>query len=162
MSERGGATLGLAAVAAGVLSGAPSTAHAVATRRSVLASTRAAGTVLARPTLPRGVLAHIVITSWWTVVLAAVLPRRRTPIWGAAAGLAIGALDLGIARRRLPAIAALPRVPQLLDHVAFGAIVGVVLAGADHPAVSGRSRRSRNAISSTGRRESRVGNGLAG
>ena len=47
--------------------------------------------------------------------------------WGALAGLAIGGLDLGIAARRVPAIAALPQVPQLADHVAFGAVAGWML-----------------------------------
>jgi hypothetical protein len=32
-----------------------------------------------------------------------------------------------IARRRFPAIDALPRGPQLADHVAFGALVGATL-----------------------------------
>lgn len=60
-------------------------------------------------------------------MLAAALPRRWTVAWGAFAGLAIGVLDLGVAARRFPAIAALPRGPQLADHVAFGSIVGAVL-----------------------------------
>ncbi len=116
-----------------MLSGVPSTVHAVVTGRSVLASTRAAGTLLGRATVPRGILAHVVITCGWTTVLSLVLPARRPAVWGAVAGLGIGVLDLGIARRRFPAIAALPRVPQLADHVAFGVLAGAVL----------RSRRAR-------------------
>ena len=77
--------------------------------------------------MPRGLVAHTALTVWWTTVLATALPRRRTVAWGAVGGLAIGVVDLGIARRRFPAIAALPTVPQLLDHVAFGALVGAVL-----------------------------------
>ena len=76
----------------------------------------------------RGAVAHVAITGWWTAVLAAVLPRRRTAAWGALAGLAIGLLDLAVARRRFPAIAALPRGAQLADHVVFGTLVGVVVA----------------------------------
>jgi hypothetical protein len=55
-----------------------------------------------------------------------VWARRRpvTTIEAAAAGLAIAALDLGIARRRYPAIAALDQFPQWLDHVAFGVVAG--------------------------------------
>ena len=117
-----------AALVAGVLSGVPSTVHAVVTRRSVLASTRAAGTLLGRATVARGVLAHVGVTCAWTTVLWLVLPDRRTAMWGAIGGLGIGLLDLGIARRRFPAIAALPRWPQLADHVAFGALVGATLA----------------------------------
>jgi len=64
----------------------------------------------------------------WTTLLAAVLPFRRTAAAGALAGLGIAVLDLGVAQRRFPAIAALPRMPQVLDHIAFGALVGVVLA----------------------------------
>jgi len=48
-----------------------------------------------------------------------------------AAGLAIAWLDLGIARRRFPAIAALRQGPQVADHVAFGAVVGAVFAATD-------------------------------
>ena len=68
------------------------------------------------------------LTAAWTTLLTAVLPRRRTAAAGALAGLGIAVLDLGVAQRRFPAIAALPRVPQVLDHIAFGALVGVVLA----------------------------------
>ena len=113
---------------AGVLSGVPSTIHAASDRRSVLAATRAAGTLLGRSGVGRGAVVHVAITGWWTAVLAVALPRRRTVAWGAVSGLAIGFLDLAIARRRFPAVAALPRRAQLADHVAFGAIVGAVLA----------------------------------
>ena len=44
---------------------------------------------------------------------------------GALAGLAIAALDLGLVGRRFPRIAALPLLPQLADHAAFGAIAGL-------------------------------------
>jgi len=54
--------------------------------------------------------------------------RRRTePLTGAAAGLAIAALDLGIIGRRVGAIRALEQLPQWLDHVAYGLAVGAVL-----------------------------------
>jgi hypothetical protein len=116
-----------AAAVAGVLSGAPSTVHAVVTKRDVLSSTRAAGTLLGRPTVARGLLAHTAITLGWTAVIAAAPLARRRVVAGAAAGLLIGALDLGVARRRFPAISALPTVPQLLDHAAFGALVVATL-----------------------------------
>ena len=119
-------TLARAALVAGVCSGAPSTVHALLTRRPLLASTRAAGTLLGRASVPRGALAHAVITCGWTAVLGMALPRRRSAAWGALAGLGIGVLDLGIARLRFPAIDALPTGPQLADHVAFGALVGLV------------------------------------
>jgi hypothetical protein len=37
-------------------------------------------------------------------------------------------LDLTIAGRWFPAIAALPRLPQVADHILFGALVGAVVA----------------------------------
>jgi hypothetical protein len=44
------------------------------------------------------------------------------------AGLAIAALDLGLVGRHRPLIRALPLLPQVADHVAFGAVAGTVLA----------------------------------
>ncbi len=119
-----------AAVVAGVLSGVPSTLHALATGGDVLAATRAAGTLLPgrRATVVRGAVAHLVLTAGWTAVLAAV--HRRWPfgvVGGAVAGLAVAVLDLETAGRRYPAIRALPRAPQYADHLAFGALVGAVL-----------------------------------
>lgn len=119
-------TLLLAALTAAVGSGVPSTVHALATGRSVLASTRSAGTLLGRPSLARGVVAHVAISIGWTAVLLALLPRRGTVGAGAAAGLAIGVGDMAIADRHFPAIAALPRLPQLADHALFGMLVGAV------------------------------------
>ena len=73
---------------------------------------------------------HGVLTLGWTAVLTAALPRRHAVAWGAAAGLGIAALDLGLIRRRYPAIAALPIGAQVADHVAFGALVGLALSAA--------------------------------
>jgi hypothetical protein len=140
-----------AGVVAGALSGAPSTVHALATGRSPLDAVQAAGTLL----LPSdgvdrapgalataGVLAHGAISLGWGVVLAAVLPRRHPVAWGAVAGLAIAGLDLGLFARRLPRIRALPTVPQVADHVAYGALVGAVLSRAE---ASRRARPARTA-----------------
>ncbi len=129
------ARIARAALLAGALSGLPSTVHALVTSRRVLTSVRAAGTLLGRPTIVRGVVAHALITTLWTVVIAAVPPARHSAASGAAAGVVIGIVDLGVARRRFPMIAALPRGPQLLDHAAFGALVAAALrpAGAAPP-----------------------------
>jgi len=114
---------------AGTLSGVPSTTWSLLQGQDLLAPARAAGTVLpdrlGRSSLPAGVAAHAAISAWWILILT-VLARRRDvdSVFGAAAGLGIAALDLGIARRRYPAIAALDQVPQWLDHVAFGALAG--------------------------------------
>jgi hypothetical protein len=125
-----------AGTVAAVLSGAPSTVHALATGRSPVEAIRAAGTLLlpddAAPAglAAAGAVAHGAISLGWGVVLAATLPRRRTVVWGALAGLAIAGLDLGLLARRWPRIRALPTAPQVADHVAFGALVGTLVSRA--------------------------------
>ena len=125
---------GLAAGAvAAVLSGAPSTLHALATRTSPFEATLAAGTLLLRGERRPAALAaaavpvHLALSLGWALVLANVLPRRNTVAWATVAGLAIAALDLGVVGRRNARIRALPLLPQVADHVAYGATVGVVL-----------------------------------
>lgn len=137
-----------AGAVAGVLSGGPSTTHALATGRSPVEAVRAAGTLL----LPAdrapgalaaaGVVAHGAISLGWGVVLAAVLPRRHRVLWGAVAGLALAGLDLGLFARRWPRIRALPTVPQVADHVAYGALVGAALSQAEAPRRARRARTS--------------------
>ena len=117
-----------AATVAALLSGAPSTLQALLTRRSPLAAARAAGALLGRPGLARGAVAHGVMSLGWTTVLAVILPERHRRSWGAVAGLATGLLDLSIARRKYPGIAALPTSGQLADHVAFGTLAALMLA----------------------------------
>lgn len=121
-----------AGVIAAVVSGVPSTAHALLTRGDVLAATRAAGTLLPgrrdRPGVAAGLVAHIGISSLWTVVLSFAFRRQELGVTrGAVAGLAIAALDLGIVARAYPAVRTLPRVPQVLDHLVFGAVLGGLL-----------------------------------
>jgi hypothetical protein len=123
-------TLVATAVAA-IVSGAPSTAHSLCTSTSVLTATRAAGSLLGRASVPRGLVAHAVLSLSWGVVLTRVLPRGNRAVMGAFAGAAIAALDLGVIGRRVPAIRALPQVPQWLDHVVFGAVFGAVLDASD-------------------------------
>jgi hypothetical protein len=126
---------GLAAgLVAAAVSGLPSTLHALATGGDPLEATFAAGAMLLpreRRRLPLALAAvpvHLSISIGWGLVLAHVLPRRRDPLLGAAAGLAIAALDLGLVARLFPRVRALPRGPQLADHALFGAIAGAVLA----------------------------------
>lgn len=114
-----------------MLSGIPSTAHALLTGRDPLEATLAAGSVL----LPRetsrarlvaaAVPLHLALSLGWTIVLdrAGVRGARA----GAAAGLAVAAFDLGVVGRRFPRIRALPLLPQLADHAAFGAVAGLLL-----------------------------------
>ena len=117
---------------AALLSGLPSTLHALATGRDPLEATKAAGSLL----LPREtrtvplVLAaapvHLALSLGWALVLQKGRVRGTVP--GTVAGLAIAALDVGLVGRRLPRIRALPLGPQIADHVAYGAVVGFVLA----------------------------------
>jgi hypothetical protein len=127
-----------ASLAAGLLSGAPSTTISMVRHDSLVDSTRAAGTLLGRPSLIRGVAAHAAITAGWSLILSAALPRRRTLTAGVAAGGVIAALDLGLVGRRVPAIRALDQGPQVLDHLAFGVVAAAVIA---------RRRRRRAAAS---------------
>lgn len=121
-----------AGAVAAVVSGLPSTASALASGGDALAATRAAGTLVPghgdRPGLGRGVAVHVAVSTVWTAALAIAARRRRIDARrGAAAGLAIAAVDLGVIGRRYPAMRALPRAPQVLDHLAFGAVVGHLL-----------------------------------
>jgi hypothetical protein len=123
----------VAGAVAAALSGVPSTVHALTRGRDPLEATLAAGSLLLPHERRRDRLlaaslpVHLGISLGWAVVLAAVLPRTRTVLAGAAAGLAIAAFDLGVVGRRFPRVRELPLVPQLADHVAFGALVGAVL-----------------------------------
>lgn len=119
---------------AAVLSGLPSTLHALATGGDLFEPTRAAGSILwpgeradAR-LLPAAALVHGALSLGWGTALALSLPRRCEVLGGAAAGLAIAALDLGLIGRRFPRVEALPLGPQVADHIAFGAVAGAVLA----------------------------------
>jgi hypothetical protein len=117
-----------------VLSGVPSTAIALARRDDPLEATLAAGSMLVGGHRRRSVLLgaavplHVAISLFWAAVLARALPRRRTVLAGCVAGLGIAALDLGVAGRVFPRIRSLPLGPQLADHVAFGAVVGAIVA----------------------------------
>ena len=123
-----------AGAVAAVVSGAPSTAYALVRGRDPLEATLAVGSILLpreprrSPLLAAAVPVHVGVSLGWALALAAVLPRRRTALAGAAAGLAIAALDLGVLGRRFPRINALPLAPQLADHVAYGTTVGWVLS----------------------------------
>jgi hypothetical protein len=125
---------GLAAgCVAAVVSGAPSTVCALLGEGRPLEPTLAAGTLLlpreqrASRLLLAAVPVHVALSLGWAVVLAAVLPNKRTTGLGALAGLGIAGLDLGIIGRRYPRIRALPQLPQVADHVAYGATVGAVV-----------------------------------
>ncbi|MBD0290389.1 MAG: hypothetical protein ICV74_03960 [Thermoleophilia bacterium] len=122
-----------AGLAGAALSGLPSTAWALAAGRDPLEATLAAGSLLLPNERRRLRLiaaaapVHLAVSLGWGVVLACVLARRPTLRAGAAAGLSIAALDLGLAGRRFAPVRALPLAPQLADHVAYGVVVAAVL-----------------------------------
>ena len=105
--------------------------HALATGRDPLEAVLAAGAVVLPRETSRGKLAaaavpvHLALSFGWTLVLDRA--GVRTARGGALAGVAIAALDLGIASRMFPRVRALPLGPQLADHAAFGAIAARLL-----------------------------------
>ena len=123
----------VAGAAAALPSGAPSTIHALLTGGKPLEASLAAGSMLLPADKGRLLAAaapiHIVLSLGWAVLLSATLPRRHTITYGMAAGALIAAFDLGVVGRRFPRIQALPVLPQVADHLAFGAVVGAVLRG---------------------------------
>ena len=125
-----------ATAAAALLSGAPSTLDAFRRHREirpvlsyVLEATRAIGTLVppGRPGLLRGAAIHVGISALCGEGLARTLPSRHSMAWGAGAGLALGVINVGVIGRRFPAIRALPLVPQLADHVAFGVVFAAIV-----------------------------------
>lgn len=122
-----------AAALAGVFSGVPSSLHAFTIGMDPLESSHAAGSIL-RPNEPdgprlllAGLVTHAALSFGWTAVMS-VLPVPRSSVRrGAVAGLSIAALDLTIAEYRFPRVAALPRWPQVADHVLFGVLASVAL-----------------------------------
>jgi hypothetical protein len=137
-ARRDALVAGLIAAAA---SGIPSTLWTLVRGGDVLAGGKAAGALLlpneqrSVPLLAAAVPVHLGLSLGWAVVLEELMPTRREPLYGAAAGLAIAALDLGVIGRRIDAMRSLEQPPQWLDHLAYGVSVGVVL----------RSRRQRRA-----------------
>jgi hypothetical protein len=131
-----------AGAVAAVLSGVPSTVHAVVRGDDPLEASLAAGTLLLprerRPgrLLVSAAAVHASLSLGWALVLTAALPRRRAGVWATLAALGIAALDLGVVGRRFPRIRSLPLAPQVADHLAYAWTVAGVLAWR-------RSRRGR-------------------
>ncbi len=123
------------------LSGFPSTASTLAHGGNPLVALRAAGTLVLSPgagatrLLLAGAGAHTILSFGWATLFALALPQRQTVAAGTLAGLAVAGLDLGLVGRRFPDIRALPTLPQVADHLAFGALVAIVVR---------HRRRSRN------------------
>jgi hypothetical protein len=79
-----------------------------------------------RPNLVAGATIHFAVAAAFGQALGRFLPHRRSALWGAAGGAAMGLLGAGVIGRRFPAIRELPFGPQLADNVAFGIIFAVV------------------------------------
>lgn len=119
---------------AALLSGIPSTLYAFITGGDVMEATRAAGAMLIpsastdRHLLIAATFVHAAVSFFWTVILVPLLPQRHTVAWAIVALACIAVLDLHGIGRLFPEICALPFWPQFADHMAFGAILGSVLA----------------------------------
>lgn len=131
---------------AATLSGVPSTLDALVKQHSlrgaavyVRDATSAIGTLVppGRPGVRRGGAVHVAISVGCGEALARALPREHSVAWGAAAGLAIGVVNVGMIGRLFPAIRALPLIPQLADHVMFGTLFAAVVDRPVDGALSG-------------------------
>jgi hypothetical protein len=115
-------------------SGLPSTLYALLMGGDPLEATRAAGAMLLPAATSLWTLfgaaavVHGGVSLFWTLVFAALLPRRHA-LAGSVAGAALVALlDLRlIAPLAFPSVTALAFWPQLADHLAWGALLGGTL-----------------------------------
>lgn len=123
----------IAAILAGILSGIPSTTWAIVTGGDIWEATIAAGAVLIgtdatfAQLLAAATVAHGGMSLFWACVLCAILPKKRPLIGGAIAGVFIAVLDIILIGQAFPAIRELAFLPQLADHMMFGAVVGAVV-----------------------------------
>lgn len=121
----------LAGCLAGLVGGVPSTVHALVTGRDPLAATQAAGSLGRVPDDRRvcaGIAVHAAMSVGWAVALVPLLRRsRHAVVSGAVLGAGVAAVDLSVARHRFPEVAALPRWPQVVDHLVYGATLGAVV-----------------------------------
>ena len=121
----------VAGAAGALLGGVPSTLWAVARGDDPLEATLAAGSLLLPHETRRSRLLAAALPVHFSLSLggACALERvfRRGVVAGAVAGLGIAALDLGVVGRMFPRVRTLPVVPQLADHVAYGATVAYVV-----------------------------------
>jgi drug/metabolite transporter superfamily protein YnfA len=119
---------------AGLLSGIPSTVHLLLTQGDLTASLLALVAMVTSEELPLPQVVavaggvHFAVSFGWASVLVALVPRRAPVLGALVASALIAVLDLRlIAPYFFPDVAALAFVPQLADHLAWGATVGVVL-----------------------------------
>ena len=121
-----------AGLVAGAVTGLPSTIDA-AVRGGLFDLYRGPGALVAPGAPPAAQLAltpavHGAISAGWGGILGVLLPRRATVAWGAAAGLVVFTIDIMLVGRRVAVIRRLPLLPQVLDHVLFGAVTGALIS----------------------------------
>jgi len=128
-----------------LLSGLPSTVHALLTGGDPLEATRAAGSMLVAATAATPVLVvaaiivHCVVSLAWTVVFVLLLPNRHVLPWALMGCSLVAWLDLQlIAPWLFPSVAALAFWPQMADHLMWGACLGGTLAALQRKAAARR------------------------
>lgn len=121
-------------LAATIFSGAPSTIYAFLTGGDPLEATWAAGSMLVPAgTSPLGLFAaaalvHSTVSLFWTLVFGFMLPHRHTALWAVLGSAAVALLDLRvIAPIFFPSLSALAFWPQFVDHLMWGACLGLTL-----------------------------------
>lgn len=112
------------------------------TWRFGLRATRAVATIIpsVRPNVILGAATHFGVSFAFGQALGLLLPRRRSALWGAAGGAAMGCVGVGLVGRRSDAIRELPFGGQLADNIAFGVVFALV---ADRPRGEARPPRHR-------------------
>lgn len=128
-----------ATLVAGLFGGAPSVLYSLqhdGPRRAWeygLRATRAIATLVPSrpPSLALGAAAHFGVSLAVGQALGRALPRRRSVVWGAASGAAMGFVGAGVVGRRFAAIRELPFGRQLADNIAFGVIFALVADRSD-------------------------------
>lgn len=115
-----------------LLSGIPSTLHALVTGGDPTEATRAAGAMLLpsetdfKTLLAAAAIVHPTVSLFWTLALWILLPHRRTLLWALIASVAIALIDLRlIAPAFFPRVAALAFWPQFADHLMWGTCIGL-------------------------------------
>jgi hypothetical protein len=130
-----------ATVAASLLAGAPSLLYTLGREgargswRYGVGATRAISALLApgRPNVVVGAATHFAISAAVGQALGRFLPLRRSLLWGAIGGGAVGLVGAGLIGRRFDPIRELPFGRQLADNIAFGLIFAAVADRGEEP-----------------------------
>ena len=117
-----------------VFSGIPSTLYNLLTSGDVAEPTRAAGHMLiasdsSDPSLfAAAALVHTSVSFFWAAILVALMPRKHVITASILAAALIAIIDLRlIAPAFFPEVARLEFLPQLADHLMWGACIGATL-----------------------------------